>query len=81
MAKPLANHVISGREHEHTNTHAQSVLTSWLLPPDTRASTFFLKVTETDIIMPNLCVCVSRCTYLGSKSDKQNGGILLQEQR
>lgn len=43
MAKPLANRVIVGRKHEHaqTHTHPKSVLTSWLLLPDTHTSTLF----------------------------------------
>lgn len=57
MAKPLANHVIAGRMHEPTHTHSQSVLTSWLLLPDTQASTLFVKVTVKDIAMLHFCVC------------------------
>lgn len=42
MAKPLANHVIAGRRHEHTYAHSQSALTPRLLLPDTQTSALFL---------------------------------------
>lgn len=48
MAKPLANHVIAGRRHEHTYAHSQSALTPRLLLPDTQTSAlFFVKVMGT----------------------------------
>lgn len=56
MGKPLANRVTVGRTHEHTHTHSQSVLTSWLLLPDTQASTLFVKVTVKGITTLHLCV-------------------------
>lgn len=58
MAKPLANHVIAGKTHNRQIHIPKSVLTSWLLLPDTQASTLFVKVTVKDIIMLRVCVCV-----------------------
>lgn len=63
MAKPLANHVTAGKAHNRQIHIAKSILTSWLLLPDSQASTLSAKVTVKDMLLVSVCVGVYVCVH------------------